>query len=124
MQTRVPKQDQERGQDRTPIKFAFKCGVEVKLMLVYYSVDDRYELFIACDPDDEKLRCRMTHLRDVYEEGRNWSVYRHERYAAKGDGSWYDVYIYVAENHDSYDIRAELHECFITREYKETLCKE
>jgi hypothetical protein len=107
MTIRLPKQDQ------ATVKVAFQCGVEVGLILVYHSDTNQYSLLITPNPDDKKTGYPMEYLSNDYFKERFWRVYRDERYYREADGRWYDVYAYVAENDDSYDIRIKLHECYI-----------
>ena len=103
-------QVQLRKQDGASTKVVFQCGVSVRFILDYYSDTNQYDLRIAYDPDNEKSSYRMKYSHDVYEEKRDWIVYHNECYYTDARGHWYDVYAYVAENDDSYDIRVTLHE--------------
>ena len=104
MQVQLPKQD------GASTKVVFRCGVSVRFILKYYSNTNQYDLLIVYDPDDEKCSCRMDYLYDIYEDGRCWSAYCNELYFVDTRTHWYNVYAYVAENDDSYDIRIKLHE--------------
>jgi hypothetical protein len=103
-------------QDGATVKVTFQCGISVRLILDYYSDTNQYDLRIAYDPDDEKTGYRTQRLHDVYKDRRTWNVFRDECYYTDTHEHWYDVYAYVAENDDSYDIRIRLYE---TRAYEE-----
>jgi hypothetical protein len=104
MQVRLPKQD------GATTKVTFQCGISVRFILRYYNDTNQYDLLIAYDPDNEKTGYRMKYSHDVYEKGRDWTVFYDDEYCTDAHGHRYDVYAYVAENDDSYDIRVKLHE--------------
>ncbi len=110
MQVRLPKQD------GATVKVAFKCGITIKLVLEYHSYSNLYRLLIAYGRDDENNRYRMKYLHDICEDGRRWDIFYDECYYTDMRGHWYDVYAYVAENDDSYDIRVKLHEITVHEE--------
>jgi hypothetical protein len=103
-------------QDGATVKVAFRCGVNVRFILRYYSNTNQYDLLIAYNPDDEKSGYRMKYSHDVYEEERDWLVFYNEEYYGDAHGHWYNVIAHIAENSDSYDIRVKLHEVTVHEE--------
>ena len=110
MQVQLPKQN------RATVKVKFKCGISIRFVLEYYSDTNQYDLLVAYGNDEGETCYRMKYLHDVYEEERLWSVFHDECYYTDARGHWYDVYAYVAENDNSYDIRVKLHEIKVHEE--------
>ena len=104
MYVRLPKQD------RATVRVAFQCGINVRLVLRYYSDTNQFDPLIASDPDNEKTGHRLKRLYDIHENGRDWIVFFDEYYHVDEQGHRCDVLVYVSENRDSYDIRIKLHE--------------
>jgi len=97
-------------QDGATAKVTFQCGISVRFILRYYSNTNQYDLLVAYDPDNERSGYRMRYSHDVCDDTHDWTVFHDEEYCIDERMHRYDVYAYVAENDDSYDICVKLHE--------------